>query len=228
MRRLLLSQTLNTRDLGGYVTGDRRTTAYGVFTRSDKLRELDREDTKLLHHYNVTTIIDLRNDVEIADCPRALCNDNSFDYHHCKMFGDGRLPDTPEEVAESYFKMADEKQSVKAIMEVLLKAKGCVLFHCSAGKDRTGVLSALLLLLAKVPQTDIVADYIATQAYLFDMLANYCQVHNRDTHLVTPHTVYMRGFLKLFHNKYHSIDEYLLAIGLSDVEIDSLRHRFVT
>lgn len=223
----MLSQTLNTRDLGGYTTQDQHTTAYHVFVRSDKLRVLDSEDLALLHSWGVTTIVDLRNDRELADCPCALCNEVAFNYRHCKMFGDGNLPDSPQEVGQSYFTMVDEQCSIRAIWEVLLQAKGCVLFHCSAGKDRTGILSALLLLLAGVPHEDIVADYIATQAFLFEMLQSYCQKHQRNLQLVTPKAEYMREFLKLFHQKYHTIENYLLTIGISSTQIESIKRRFV-
>ena len=170
MRRLLLSNTLNTRDLGGYTINSRKVTRYKMFFRSDAPIQVSEEDIEQLLSYNITTIVDLRSDDEVQKKPCALKSDKRFEYYHCKIYGDGCLPKSIDAVPNSYFEMVDEQKTVLNIMRVFIKAEQGVLYHCSAGKDRTGVISALLLLLAGVSNVDILADYQISQAYLDSML----------------------------------------------------------
>lgn len=226
MRRILLSHTLNTRDLGGYPIDRRRATSYQKFLRSDVPHIASKEDIELLSVAQITTIIDLRNDIEVQKKPCAFKEIDSMEYHHCRMHGDGRLPESPAAVPHSYLEMIDEQTSVLKILQAMTNAKGSVLFHCSAGKDRTGVISALLLLLAGVQKPDIIADYHISQAYLSDLLLQYSQSSDSvDINIITPKVEYMEQFLKLFLDKYGSIEAYLLRIGLLEYEINRLKDK---
>ena len=170
MRRFLLSNTINTRDLVVYPIDCGRTTVYKAFLRSDAPIQVSDEDIELLLSNTIRTIVDLRSDDEIQSKPCALKNHKNFEYYHCKIYGDGYLPESIEEVPISYFKMVEEQKTILNIMRVFAKAKGGILYYCTAGKDRTGVISALLLLLAGVSKTDILADYHISQVYLEPML----------------------------------------------------------
>lgn len=228
MRRILLSSTLNTRDLGGYPISIREATAYKVFLRSDAPVEVTDDDIEILLQNNVTTIVDLRSDDEVRRKPCALKSDKKFKYYHCKVHGDGCLPKSVEAVPDSYFTMVDEQKSMLNIMRVFVKAKGGVLYHCTAGKDRTGVISALLLLLAGVSKIDILADYQISQVYLTSMLEQFCKSNNNiDINIITPKLEYMKKFLYIFQQKYNSAEEYLSQIGLSDSEILQLKMKLV-
>lgn len=224
MRRFLLSNTLNTRDLGGYSIDRGKVTAYKVFLRSDVPSQVSDDDIELLLSNNITTVVDLRSDDEVLIKPCALKNDENFEYYHCKIHGDGCLPASVEAIPNSYFEMVDEQKTVLNIMRVFAKAKGGVLYHCTAGKDRTGVISALLLLLAGVCKTDILADYQISQVYLGSMLQQFCKINNNvDVNIITPKTEYMEKFLDMFQQKYNSVEEYFSQIGLSDSEILQLK-----
>ena len=141
MRRFLLSNTLNTRDLGGYPTERGKVTSYKVFLRSDVPIKVSDDDIKLLLSNNITTIVDLRSDNEVLHKPCALKNDENFEYYHCKIYGDGCLPASAYAVSDSYFEIVDEQKTVLNIMRLFAKAKGGVFHNCTAGKDRTGVFS---------------------------------------------------------------------------------------
>ncbi|MDP4144951.1 MAG: tyrosine-protein phosphatase [Bacillota bacterium] len=223
MRRFLLSSTYNTRDLGGYPIDAENATAYKVFLRSDAPIEVSSEDIGVLLLNNITTIIDLRSDDEVQRKPCALKDYENFQYYHCKMHGDGALPSSAEAVPISYFEMIDEQKSVLNIMRVLAKAEDGVLFHCSAGKDRTGVISALLLLLAGVGKTDILADYQLSGVYLSPILQQFSTSMNIDINIITPKAEYIEKFLDMFLKKYNSAEAYLSEIGLNDAEIQQLK-----
>ena len=228
MRRLLLRNTLNTRDLGGYPIDYRKETAYKVFIRSDVPVQVSEEDIELLLSNNITTIVDLRSDDEVQRKPCALKDCKYFQYYHCKIHGDGALPKNVEAVSDSYFEMVDEQKTVLNIMGIIAKAEGGVIYHCTAGKDRTGVISALLLLLAGVSKIDILADYQISQVYLSSMLQQFCKTDkNVDINIITPKTEYMEDFLDKFHEKYNSVEEYFSRIGLSDSEVLRLKSRLI-
>ena len=228
MRRFLLSNTLNTRDLGGYPIDYRKVTAYKVFFRSDVPIQVSDDDIELLLSNNITTIVDLRSDDEVQRKPCALKDYKNFQYYHCKIHGDGCLPKNIEAVSDSYFEMVDEQKTVLNIMKVFAKAEGGVIFHCTAGKDRTGVISALLLLLAGVSKIDILADYQISQVYLSSMLQEFCKIYkNVDINIITPKTEYMEDFLDKFQQKYNSVEEYFSQIGLSDIEILGLKTKLI-
>lgn len=229
MRRFLLSNTLNTRDLGGYIIDYGKVTTYKAFLRSDVPIQVSDDDIELLLSNNITTIVDLRSDDEVQSKPCALKTDKKFQYYHCKAHGDGCLPSSVEAVPDSYFEMVDEQKTVLNIMRVFAKAKGGILYHCTAGKDRTGVISALLLLLAGVCKTDILADYQISQAYLGSMLQQFCKVNkNVDVNIITPKTEYMGKFLDMFLQKYNSVEEYFSQIGLSDSEVLRLKMKLIS
>lgn len=228
MRRFLLSSTLNTRDLGGYSMDCGKVTSYKVFLRSDAPIKVSDDDIELLLSSNITTIVDLRSDDEVQLKPCALKDNKKFEYYHCKIHGDGCLPASAETVSDSYLEMVDEKKTVLNVMRVFARAKGGVLYHCAAGKDRTGVISALLLLLAGVCKEDILADYQISQVYLNSMLQQYCKINkNVDVNIITPKIEYMEKFLDMFKQKYNSVEEYFSQIGLSDNEILGLKMRLI-
>ncbi|MBK1810715.1 tyrosine-protein phosphatase [Clostridium sp. YIM B02505] len=228
MRRFLLSNTLNTRDLGGYPIDNGRATAYKTFIRSDVPHKLSEEDIQLLLSNNITTIVDLRSDEETENKPCALKDHNDFEYYHSKIYGDGYLPASVEEVPLSYFEIVDEQKTILNTLRIFSKAKGGVLYHCTAGKDRTGVISALLLLLAGVSKTDILVDYQISQVYLNSMLQQYCKTNrNVDINIITPKMEHMEKFLDMFFDKYNSVEEYFSKIGLEDSEVMKLKEKLV-
>ncbi len=110
MRRFPLSNTLNTRDLGGYPIDCGKVTRYNVFLRSDVPIQVSDNDIELLLSNNITTIVDLRSDDEVQSKPCAFENDKNFEYYHRKMYGDGCLPASVDDVSDSYFEMVDEQK----------------------------------------------------------------------------------------------------------------------
>ena len=130
----LLKSTRNTRALP---TGTLR------YIRSDYPGNLLDEEVSWLRKNGVTTIIDLREKTEYAQKPCRLETESGFTYYHLPVTGGGGVPESPESVADAYLKMIDGQ--MERIICVILKAESNVLYFCGAGKDRTGVVSAILL-----------------------------------------------------------------------------------
>ncbi len=130
-----------------------------------------------------------------------------------------------EAVPESYLQIAESCGAAEAFRE-MGAAPGGVLFHCSAGKDRTGTLSAIMLTLAEVPEETIVQDYLLTgvcirgrQELLFQRFPEL------DRNIVITQPRHIRGFLKLWREKYGTAENYLQAIGLTNDQIEKLRRK---
>ena len=116
---------------------------------------------------------------------------------------------------------------VKALRAVAA-APGGVLFHCTAGKDRTGLMAALLLGLAGVGREEILADYQVSETYLADVI---CQIKTKVPDLSAfagaSKAEYLNDCLKLVETKYGSIHGYIQAIGLTEEELIALRRKLL-
>lgn len=168
-RWLELEGTANTRDLGGLPIAGGRVRP-GVALRSDNLTELTTADVALLvERIGVRTVLDLRTDGERrVEGPGPL---QRAGVRHLSLSvvpeiaGDRVLPDRrredPTEIYLDYLR--DAPQSFATAFRVLADpAAGAVIFHCAAGKDRTGVLAALLLSCLGASRADILTDYLAS------------------------------------------------------------------
>ena len=130
----ILQTTLNTRALP---TGNLR------YVRSDYPGKLTDEEVHWLLQNDITTIVDLREAKEYETRPCRLEKEEEFDYYHLPVTGGGDVPESLEVVAQSYLKMLDGRMD--QIIDIIMNAKSNVMYFCSAGKDRTGVVSAIIL-----------------------------------------------------------------------------------
>jgi protein-tyrosine phosphatase len=162
----------NFRDLGGYETDDGRRVRWRTLYRADTLHRLDGEDIDLLLGLGLRSIIDLRSQHERDDHGR-FRHDGAIRVHHLPMIdvvGGPTRPVTPapgrprRSVGEGYVSMADEGGRVIGSAVALLARPGAMpaVFHCTAGKDRTGILAAIVLSAVGVRDEDIVDDYMLT------------------------------------------------------------------
>lgn len=128
----LLASTANTRTV---LPGN------GRLLRSDAPLSPTAADVDFLLSRGVTTLIDLRSDDEVLRKPCPLAEDSRFDYRHMPVTGGNAMPDSPADVPLSYLRMVDAQMA--RILDVIRSTEG-VMYFCAAGKDRTGVVSALL------------------------------------------------------------------------------------
>ena len=137
--------------------------------RSDAPLSVSAEERQHLLALGLQTLVDLRSEEEQARRPCPLRNDPAFVYHSLPVTGGNAVPASPEEVAASYLRMLDER--MEEILACILGAKTGVLYFCSAGKDRTGVVSALLLERLGYERAYILDDYLRSGAALRAMPA---------------------------------------------------------
>ena len=215
MRRILLCGMEKLRDLGGYPLagrGSERFTRWGSLYRGDLPKQVTQADRQRLRELGITTVVDLRSAEEIERKPDPLAQEPGIRYLHCPLAGDGRVP-APDEVPLSYMEMADGTGQMAGALQAIAEAPQAVLFHCTAGKDRTGVVAALLLWLAGVSEEDILADYIVSGPYLQQMLRAYCEAHPGAV-VCPPQSAYMSSFLRLFAQRYGTPWRYLEMLGV--------------
>ncbi|MGH1630730.1 tyrosine-protein phosphatase [Enterococcus casseliflavus] len=229
--RLPLKGTYNTRDLGGYAAKD-GATAWKRFLRSDSLANLHPEDIAFLQRYQLTTIIDLRTTLEIEKEPTPVIDgvENWPISLISETMGDVTQLEQPLifNMAELYIQMIeDRKEQIKQIMETMAAAEGCVLFHCAAGKDRTGVIAMLLLQLADVAKADIIANYQTTHTYLAanPLVAQQVQTITNEIWLSAPE--YLLPVLTHLEETYTDAYHYLRTIGVAQETLVHLQSKLI-
>lgn len=224
-KRLPFSQTENCRDLGGYATKD-GVTKFGVFFRSACPHSFNQNDYDLFKQMNVGSVIDLRggNNVDENLPTPNYCEDV---VQHKIALNDGSIPYFAKDVAKGYLDMLENVESVAEIFHVFATEQRATLFHCFAGKDRTGVIAALLLAAVGVSDVDIVADYCLTYPYFLPRLRQDFSRTDAEKYVFVPIPEHMENFLKLLREKYGSVQNYLCIAGVSKDEQLAIKKKFV-
>lgn len=220
----LLSSTLNTRELGGYrFSGG--ITKTGRILRSDRICEPSSQDIEYLKGLDITTVIDLRTDEDVSESPCGLTEEMGFSYHHIPIVEGGYVPKAVEDVVPSYLAIASEKNMADVFRTIAAAPEG-VIFNCWAGKDRTGVTAAIILMLCGVSDDDITENYMLTKPYsekLWEMIRQFRP--EEEMKIIIPDEKYIRGFLNAFRGRYDSAEGYLDSIGLTETEIEKIKQK---
>ena len=238
-RRLAWDDCANARDLGGYPAGDGRETRWGAVVRSDSLAALTPAGRDALVAYGVRTVVDLRLPAEIAAHPNPFAEpgDHGVAYTNVSILDPaaGFPPDTIT-LAENYLWSLDRFRALvaTAMAAIATAPEGGVLIHCAAGKDRTGLIAALLLALVDVPDRTVAADYALTaeclrprdQAWLENGPGERAE---REALLVryAPTAEVMLEVLDDLSERYGGVEPYLLEAGVTAADIARLRARLL-
>ena len=245
-RRLAWDGCANVRDLGGHTTVAGGATRFGSVVRADLIRRLSDSGWRALVNYGVRTIVDLRFREELeADPPAEL----PVDVVHISLLGtiDEEYGTELDALARSAGSVADGTKAVyleflerfrpnfaAAIRAIADAPDGGVLVHCAGGKDRTGLVVALLLSLAGVPREDIAADYALSERNLAERTAAWLagagddEERERIARIAACPPEAMHGVLDELDRRYGGVREYLRAAGLTDDELDRAASRLVT
>jgi protein-tyrosine phosphatase len=232
-RSLSFPSLLNARDLGGYPTLDGGQTRWRSLLRSDDLAQLTADGVQALSEYGVETVVDLRWAEEIVLNPSPIgTHAPQIDYVHVSL-----LASTPakwRELSKSCEKevwkrvvLEQARAELKEVLQVIAAAApGPLLFHCVAGKDRTGIIAALMLTLADVKPDSIASDYAESTLMLSDAyLKRYRDADPSDVleNVRCPEEGVhnMLSYLK----DEGGIRAYFAKIGLSEAQIGQLRAR---
>jgi len=184
--RSLLQSTKNTRALP---TGTLR------YIRSDVPARLTEEEVNWLMNHQITTLVDLRSDEERLRKPCCLETRNGFSYVHLPVTGGNAVPTSREHLHTLYRQMVDGQ--MERILDTILNAKTNVMFFCTAGKDRTGVVSALLLKRLEFSDQVIIDDYMESKDNLMGLLTDYAIAHpEADREVLVPHRENMKQLLE--------------------------------
>jgi protein-tyrosine phosphatase len=228
--RLPITSLENCRELGGYNTEYGQQTNWHSFLRSSDMSKMTMEDMDFLNEYGVKTVIDLRGKDEIRTHPNPLEGETFCDYHNIPFITQ-QVTDITFSLdnmfmGDFYVDLLEQNDAVKRIFDVIAQAEdGCIVFHCMAGKDRTGVLAMLLLGLAGVEKKDIVSNYEVTYTNLESLLQRASQYSNIPVEFMYSNREYILKAYEYILHTYQTFDQYLLSKGVDQEVIDRVKGR---
>lgn len=236
LRHVTFDRLHNFRDFGGYPAAGGRRVRWGRLYRSDSLGKLRGDDLARFSALGLRTVIDLRYPWE-ADAGGRVPAGFGLAYHSCSIehrpYDQAALAEVVDPVrflADRYAEVAaDGAAEISQALQVVAAADSAPLvIHCASGKDRTGMVAALVLSLLGVAEDDIAADYaltgLATERLIADWHAFY-----PDRPLLWPHygaapAQLMRVFLDELAARYGSVRQYVTGyLGVSDAVISEIR-----
>lgn len=240
MERLIaLDGAVNFRDLGGYATVDGRRTRWRVLFRADGLSELSQTDFSIMRALGIRTVVDLRSGHEVEQS-RFDVDAHPVDFHHFPFIE--QLPDVeqwdrrPGLLGAQYKEMLDDAapQIIGALEVLTAPDSRPAVFHCTAGKDRTGLLSALVLSLLGVPEETVVADYAlsgeAMERLRAKLIVKYPDSKDTLTDIDEVFSANPANMVELFaylRERYGSVTEYAVTVGVPDAVVARLREELL-
>ncbi len=248
-KRIPLETVVNTRDLGGYAAGEGKVTRYGAVIRSDCPIGISEKDKEFLKNYGVTLSIDLRGKDETISSPSGMKGLDWHTYIHCPITeehsilrsgedGKEKAPPPPPpaegnfDMGDSYIGIVEEgKAWVKKVITLIAEHPGAVMFHCFIGKDRAGIMAALVLGAVGVCDTDIMMDYSASMSCLrpkynamgADFLPKKRGRPDFSWGFFGSVPESMEAVLCHLNEKYGGVPAYLLDCGVTEETLEKLR-----
>ena len=229
---------LNCRELGGMPLAGGKTFRTGIFIRSGSPEYLNDAQIREVKEYGVKNVIDLRAADELKGTGNPFADDPDVNFHSVPLFnGDPNGDDDKtmqfiltHTLGDYYVVIAEEMgDRLAKIMRILLNSEGITLFHCAHGKDRTGVVAALLYLLCGASRENIISNYAVSYEYLKDFLAPaIAKLPDGMKHILRSEAHNMETFLDYMDSKWNGDAACLLtANGLTADEINALKNKCV-
>lgn len=253
-RHLPVAGAPNFRDMGGFATVDGLRTRWGLLYRSDALSELSPDDVQYLERLQLQRIVDFRVPDEAAEAPDVLTPDLRARYVNMPVgFNDGNYAafvkrmmsgDTKDLNLQSALVAANAKfvreftPVFREWLHGLVQTDGAQLFHCTGGKDRTGLAASIFLLSLGVPEDAVMRDYLASNDYLHDKNARSVwkmrifSLGRADIegvrYIMGVEPRYLQAAFDTMRQEYGSIDNYLRdGLGVDDEFRAQLRARYL-
>jgi protein tyrosine/serine phosphatase len=235
----------NVRDLGGHPTGGGKQTRFGAYVRADNVDRLTDAGWQALVEYGVGTVVDLRYaeerevdppvDLPIVSIHRPLVPNLAHpdweEIHQLSL-----SVDVPESTKVVYLEFLDRyRDRFGDVVGAIASAEGDsgVVFYCMAGKDRTGLVAALLLAVAGAERTAIAQDYALSGQNLRAFLDGWIDTAGDEderalrTRIGAAPAEAMLGVLDAVDERYGGVDEYLRGAGVTDELLERVRARLV-
>lgn len=239
-RHLPMAGGYNYRDLGGYKTTDGKYIKWGKFFRSDDLHNLTNLDLQYLSSIPLISIVDFRSEQEMVSAPDK--NPSSVKTNYAYSISPGNLMTA---VASDISKLTTEYADTLMMQmnELLVTDPACVdqyrkffallqdedniplMFHCSAGKDRTGMGAALILSALGVDEQTIIEDYLSSNIYLADKYAKYKSENPALAPLFEVKSQFLQAGLNRIKKDYGSIEQFLTKV--LNVDIQKMREMYL-
>jgi protein tyrosine/serine phosphatase len=225
-RSIYLEGAANFRDLGGYPAASGAMVRRGRIFRSDAMHRLTASDLSLLESCKFATLIDLRSEAEVARTVASPLVATGVRYRNIPIWDiDGpENEQTNARLLEQYVSMLRNcGPAIRDIFGALAESSTCpAVIHCSAGKDRTGITSALILGSIGVEDEAIIADYAMTDANVARIIVlggdAYYDPPDNPSPLMRAHPETMTGLLAAITTEWGSIPGYLTRIGVTERE----------
>jgi protein-tyrosine phosphatase len=247
-RRLPVAGAANLRDLGGYATGDGRALRWGVLYRSDSLAQLSDEDLTYLERLSLRRVVDFRSEAERERDPDRLPDGMNVVWQ--PIAGQGLDPRALQDRLLAGGVSADESAAfliegnrafvndfrdvyARFLRDLADPANLPTLFHCTAGKDRTGFAAALVMLALGVPRDTAMRDYLLTNTYTqgktrrtlqMIRLASWFRANPRDLEpLFEARESYLNAAFAAIDAQPGGSEAYLRSLGVDDALRERLR-----
>ncbi|MGE5829347.1 MAG: tyrosine-protein phosphatase [Micromonosporaceae bacterium] len=235
-RGVRFENIFNFRDLGGYPTADGRVLRWGRLYRSDDLARLAETDRERFAALGIRTVVDLRRTDEVTSDGR-IPQFDGFTYHHLHLphpyWPAAEFADTADRaryLVQRYHELTTEAaDGIGAALRLIADERSAPLvFHCIAGKDRTGVVAALTLSLLGVADADIAADFelseLAEAGYWdYRRRNDPTLTRQRWTHFKVCPGEGMLTFLGELRARHGSVAGYCAAAGVTAEHVDAMR-----
>jgi protein-tyrosine phosphatase len=239
-RHLVWPDLLNARDLGGLGSASGDETVWRRVVRADNLNKLAPAGVAAMVAYGVRTVIDLRDPRELEKFPNPLAAapPQGVVFVNVPLISDAEWEaiKDPARMAEGYVLTArlSHANIANAIAALSDATPGGVVIHCHAGKERTGIVAALLLSLAGVSDETVADDWTASDAYLQPLyeewLANETDpaIRAKRSEGFVTHAEHIADVLTYVRRTHGSVEEFLLVGGLTADQLDRARRRLLS
>jgi protein-tyrosine phosphatase len=233
---LPLVDALNVRDLGGYISNSGHKTRWHRLIRAGNLDQLSPVSQQSLIDYGVELVIDLRAKWEVEKFPNVFANSKRVHYQNLPLYSEEVIVrlNEPATLAElNYLVLELCQPQIKAILTAVTESNysKVLIIHCSAGKDRTGLVIALLLSLVGVTPQIVAEDYSLSAYYLADKIKQWQeQAQERGQNLARfeadmasdPQTILKT--LSYLKQTYVSVDRYVEKLGFNTFKLKQLKY----
>jgi protein-tyrosine phosphatase len=220
-----LEGAYNARELGGFPINRNSMTKWGIFLRSDDLAAITQNDMNLLYDYGTRTVINLK---AVRETENPIEYDKRFNYIQMPVIAD--FPKLFEDIKNYgggfYLTILETcKENIKEVFNSISEhiGNGGILFHCLSGKDRTGIIAALLLLISGVSELDALADYIVSAIYMRPDAIK----RNQPFDSIIKYPEEIEYIFKILKDNYNGAENYLKHIGVSTENINKIKDNFI-